>query len=138
MDPRWVTVPRSTTAAQWSGIYVTMNKDGAIVIGSTTHRRLGSPEAYIVHFEPYNKRLALEPAAIDAENAYPARVTGSRGAKVLRVRRLVTEFGIRPPDTIEFVGVRIENGNILVMDLTSIRISPKAHSQCRRGRTGGA
>jgi hypothetical protein len=130
-DARWLRVPRRGSG-QWLKVYVTLNKKGAIVIGSVTHRQLGSPEAYVIHLEPYNDRIALQPATLDTEDAYPARVTGSRGAKVLRVRRLVSDYGICPPDTVEFIDAKVERNGALVLDLKKIRISPKAHSQCRK------
>lgn len=135
-DARWIRVPRGG-AGRWAKMYVAMNRKGCIVIGSVTHKQLGSPEAYVVHLEPYNDRLALEPATLDAEDAYPARVTGSRGAKILRVHRLVTDYNIRPPDTIEFINPKVERSGILVLDLKKIRISPKAHSQCRKRKKEG-
>jgi len=131
-DERWVTVPRRDVPGPWQRSYVSLNRKGEIVIGSITHRELGSPEAYLVHLDRYTQRLALEPATLETKNAYPARVTGSSGAKRLTVRRLVTKFGIQTPDTVQFEDIKVIEGGTMVLDLKKIRISGRAHSQCRR------
>jgi hypothetical protein len=38
----------------------------------------------------------------------------------------------RQPDTLEFGGTKIDADGNLILDLRSVRISAKAHSQCRR------
>jgi hypothetical protein len=132
LPSQWTLVPRGDVAPHWSRLFVTLNKKGEIVLGGITHRRLGSPDAFLVKFDSLNKLLALVPATLDTENAYPARVKGGGGARVVRVHRLITEFAIRPPDTIEFMKLKIDLDGSLIMSLRDIRISPKAHSQCRR------
>lgn len=134
VTPRWNVLPRGDVAPHWSGLYVTLNKKGTFALSATTHARLGSPEAYLIKLDPMNERLALEPAKIGDDNAYPARIQGRRGAKVIRAVRVLTEWGIRPADTIEFTRPMIDGEGQLVLDLHKIRISPKAHSQCRKKR----
>ncbi len=127
----WTVLPRGEVAAHWSMLYVTMNPKGSIVISRTTHERLGSPPAFIIMFDRFNHRLGLKPAQIGEPNAYPARTYGRRGAKIIRAYRLLTEFGIHPPDLIEFERPQIDPDGLLVLDLRKIHISAKAHSQCR-------
>lgn len=110
---------------------MTLNKGGGMVMSGVTHERLGAPEAYFVMWDRFNQRLGLKPAKKGERNAYPARKYGKRGAKIIRAYRLLTEFGIRPPDTIEFERPQIDQDGNLILDLRKIRISPKAHSQCR-------
>lgn len=131
-EPNWITLPRGDVAAHWSGLYVTLNKKGTIALSATTHVRLGAPDAYRKKMDPMNERLALEPAKFGEANAYPARVQGRRGAKVVRAFRILTEWGIRPSDTIEFIQPKIDADGKLLLELRNIRISPKAHSQCRQ------
>ena len=128
----WKILPRGDVAPHWSGLYVTMNKQGAIVISRVTHERLGSPAAYLIMLDAFNHRLGLKPADSGTRHAYPARDYGRRrGSKIIRAYRIITEFGIRPPDTIEFQSPKIDPEGILILDLRNLRISPKAHSQCR-------
>lgn len=130
MEIEWTILRRGDVAAHWSGLYVSLNKRGALVMSKVTHERLGAPEAYFVMWDRFNQRLGLKPAKAKETNAYPARKYGKRGAKVIRAYRLITEFGIRPPDTLLFEPKIDQDGN-LILDLRTIRISPKAHSQCR-------
>lgn len=132
MNAEWTILPRGDVAAHWSGLYVTMNAKGTLVMSRIAHERLGSPEAFLIMWNRFDQKLALKPADKHEKNAYPARKYGRRGAKVVRAFRLLTEFGIRPPDTIEFENPKIDVEGRLILDLRKIRISPKAHSQCRK------
>ena len=132
MEGEWTILPRGDVAAHWSGLYVTLNKIGTLAMSRVTHERLGSPEAFMITWNRFAQKLALKPVVADSEHAYPARKYGRRGAKVVRAYRLVAQFGIRPPDTIEFIEPKIDTDGQLILDLRNIRISPKAHSQCRR------
>jgi len=132
MEIEWKILPRGDVAAHWSGLYVTMNRIGSIVISGVTHERLGYPAAFLIMYDRFNQRLGLKPTEPGTPNAYPARNQGRRGARIIRAFRLITEFGIRPPDTIEFERPKIDLDGVLILELRKIRISPKAHSQCRR------
>jgi hypothetical protein len=131
LPAQWSVVPRGDVAPHWTRIFVTMNTKGEIVLARRTHEILGSPEAYVVRIDTLNDLLGLEPATFATKDAYPARVKGGGGARVIRVHRLITQYNLRPPDTIEFMKTKIDLHGHLIMCLKEIRISPKAHSQCR-------
>ena len=131
MEVEWTILPRGDVAPHWSGLYVTMNRLGSIVMSRVTYERLGEPAAFLVMFDRFNHRLGLKPAEPGTRNAYPVRKQGRRGARIIRAYRLLTEFGIRPPDTIEFQQPKLDLDGHLILDLRTARISPKAHSQCR-------
>ena len=132
MEVEWKVLPRGDVAPHWSGLYVTMNSRGAIAMSRVTHERIGAPEAVLILYDAMHSLLALQPAKPGERNAYPVRNYGRRGAKIVRAYRLLTEFGIQPTDTIEFMKPRIDDESRLILPLSTIRISPKAHSQCRR------
>ena len=125
MNIEWTILPRGDVAPHWSGLYVTMNRIGSIVMSRVTHERLGEPAAVFIMFDRFNSRLGLKPAKVGERNAYPVRNYGRRGAQIVRAFRIVTEFGIRPPDTIEFQKPKIDLDGQLILDLRTIRISPK-------------
>lgn len=117
MEVEWTVLPRGDVAPHWSGLYVTMNKLGSIAISRVTHEQLGSPEAVLILFDRFNHRLALKPAKKREPHAYPVRKYGKRGAKIIRAYRLLTEFAIRPVDTVEFRGPKLDGDGNLVLDL---------------------
>ena len=65
-------LPRGDVAAQWSGVYVTMNRKGEIAMNGVTHRRLGGAEAFHVMFDKVNSRIGLRPTIAAIMHAYPA------------------------------------------------------------------
>lgn len=104
------------------------------MMSRVTHERIGSPEAVVIMFDAVNGRLALKPAKAGDANAYPVRKYGRRGGRIVRAYRLLTEFGIKPADTIEFWEPKIDDETRLILNLKETKISLKTHSQCRRKR----
>ncbi|MGE3466306.1 MAG: hypothetical protein AB7J13_05180 [Pyrinomonadaceae bacterium] len=135
MRQEWTLLPRDDFRTQSAGLYVSMNPLGEIVINGFTHTRLGAPAAFQILFDGVNNRIALKPADLGMKHAYPARKRGRTGARIIRAYRLLKEFGLKLPDTMEFQDIAIEE-QMLVMDLRTARISPKAHSQCRTKTAG--
>lgn len=134
MQLDWTILPRGDIHPASSRVYVTMNPKGEIVLNSTAFQRMGAPEAFQIFFNRTNNLIALRPAYAASKNAYPARKRGRRDARVVRAYRLLHEFGLRVPDTIEFPDAEIDREGQLVLDLRTARVSPRAHSQCRKKR----
>lgn len=131
---RWETLPRGDVSANHARNYVSLNKKGRFVLSKKTHERLGSPTHYLIKRDKDNPLLALEPATREMKNAYPTSIVGGGGAKAIHAHRLITEWGICPPDTIEFVKPKIDADGVLILNTRNIRLSPRAHSQCRKNR----
>lgn len=130
---QWLVLPRGD-AARWSGMYVTMNPKGKIALSRTTFERIGAPEAVLIMYDMMNARLALRPVSKDTQHAYPVRVYGACGGKIIRAYRLLTEFGIQPNETIEFQQPKIDPDGQLILDLKAIRISRRAEGWEKRRR----
>lgn len=129
----WKVLARGDAAAQFPLLYVTLSPQGSIVISRSTHEKMGSPSGYIILFDPLKHRLGLKAESTNNPNAYPARKSGRSGAKIIRAHRLIREFGVQPPDTLEFPEAKIVDG-VLILDLQTARTSPRAHSQRRYER----
>lgn len=132
MGVEWTLVPKDDIKAQWAGLYVSMNRLGSIVINHVAYERMDSPAAFQVMFDKRNSRIGLKPTALASKHAYRPRIQGRRGARIIRVNRLLKEFGLKVPDTLDFPDAEIDVDGMLIIDLRTARVSPKAHSQCRR------
>ena len=138
MRADWQEVPRGDIMPQYAGIYVTMNPAGDIVMSRVTYEMLGSPPAFVILFDKTNNRIGLKPAALATRNAYPVRVQKA-GAKMLRGHRLTREHRIILPQTIQFHDAEIDEDGILVLDLRTAKISPRARNHPRnRGKDQNA
>jgi hypothetical protein len=113
-------------------MYVTLNPVGKIALSRTTHERFGAPAAVLILYDPMTSRLGLRPVEPETQNAYPVRKYGPSGGRIIRAYRLLTEFGIQPQETVEFQQPKIDGDGQLILDLKSIRVSPRAHSRSRR------
>ena len=132
MSVEWNLVPKDDIRAQWAGLYVTINRIGSIVMNRVTYQRLGEPAAFHVMFDKVNSRIGLKPTSLSMKHAYRPCTQGRRGAKVVRANRLLKEYGVKIPDTLEFQDVEIDPDGMLIVDLRTARVSPKAHSQRRK------
>jgi hypothetical protein len=113
-------------------MYVTLNPAGKLALSRTTHERFGAPEAVLVMYDPMNARLGLRPVEREEQNAYPLRKYGRNGGRVIRAYRLLTEFGIKPQETVEFEQPKIDGDGQLILDLKGIRVSPRARGWKKR------
>src|SRR5437764_14012881 len=95
----WVQLPRGDVAPHSSVVYVTMNRKGEIALNKVAYKRLGEPTAFLIYYSRPNNMVALKPSSAAMNNAYPVRKQGRRGGRVVRAFRLLTEFGIKLPDT---------------------------------------
>jgi hypothetical protein len=126
MKADWRECPREKRTGQWSGIYVTMNARGYIVLGSSAYQRMGEPSAFLLWYDAANNRIGLKPTHVAMKNAFPAAKSGRHGGRLIRARRLLGEFGIIVKETIEFPEAEIDHEGILILDMRSARISTRA------------
>jgi len=131
MRADWQEVPRGDVQPQYAGIYVTMNPMGDIVMSRVTYEMLGEPKAFLILFDTTNKRIGLKPTALSTRNAYPVRVSNRSGAKMIRGHRLTREHRIDLPQTVRFYDADIDEDGILVLDLRTAKISPRALGHAR-------
>ena len=129
MRADWQEVPRGDVMPQYSGIYVTMNPQGDIVLSRVTYEILDSPPAFLILYDKTNNRIGLKPAALATKNAYPVRVSNRAGAKMVRGHRLTREHRIDLPQTVRFYDADIDEDGILVLDLRTARVSPRARNR---------
>ena len=130
MKADWVEVPRGDVMPQYAGIYVTMNPKGDIVMSRVTHEMLEGPPAFLIWYDKANSRIGLKPATLTTKNAYPARVKKS-GARMIRGHRLMRDHRIDLPYTVRFYDADINEDGILILELRTAKISPRAASHPR-------
>lgn len=132
MQVNWKQCPRGDAVGQWAKFYVTMNKRGYIVFSRKTYERLGSPSAFLLFFDAVNNRIGLKPTAAGIRDAYPVARYGKHGGKVVRAWRLMEEFGIELPGTLQFDNADVDREGKLVLDLRTAKLSQRGSRQARR------
>ena len=131
MRADWEELPSGDIPSHCAGIYATMNPRGHIVLSRVTHQMLGEPKAFVIFFDKVNNRIGLKPAALATRNAYLAGVRRN-GAKIIRAYRLLREYRINLPHTVQFYDADIDEEGMLVLDLRTAKISRRA---ANNGRT---
>ena len=133
MQIEWSIIPRGDVHPSDTRVYVTMNRRGEIVLNGTAYRRMGEPAAFLVMFDKTNSRIALKPTGATMKNAYPAGPRGRYGGRVVRAHRLLTEFGIKVPETLEFKDAEIDLDGQLILDLRTAKVSARGRAARNRG-----
>jgi hypothetical protein len=100
-----------------SGLHVTINKHGVILIGAKTFEQMGTPDAAVLLFDKVNSKIGLMPSHSRVENAYPMQTKGKNRYRVLRANRFCRHHGIKTDRTIEFPTAQINEDGILVLEL---------------------
>src|SRR5437868_6045895 len=95
----WVELPSGDVPPHASRLYATMNRKGEIALNKITYKRVGEPTAFIILYNRPNSLIALKPTADGVRNSYPVRRHGRKGGRIVRAFRLLTEYGIKLPDT---------------------------------------
>jgi hypothetical protein len=135
MKRNWKELSRGDTRPQWSGIYVTMNGKGRIVMNRAAYKRLGEPEAFTVLFDAANNSIGLRPTSHEMRNAYPAAPAGRHGGRRISAYRLLKEYSLRVPQTLIFPDADIDEDGILVLDLRTAEVSNRVRNHPRRRRS---
>ena len=126
MRADWIQIKRGDIMPQYAGIYVTMYRKGDIVMSRVTYEMLGAPKAFLILYDRTNRRIGLKPTHISTKNAYPALVSNRAGAKMVRGHRLTREQHIDLPATMRFYDADINDDGILILDLRTAKVSPRA------------
>jgi hypothetical protein len=132
MHVEWSILPKDDVVPHWSGFYVTMNRLGTIAMNRVTYQRMGEPAAFLIMFDKVNSRIALKPTTATMKHAYLAGKYGRRGGRRVRAFRLLTEYGIKIDETIEFKDAEIDMDGQLILDLRTAKLSPRARTQSKR------
>lgn len=131
MKPDWKECPKDHIQPQWSGMYITMNSKGSIVMSKYTYQRLGEPKAFVMYFDKVNSRIGLRPATPATRNAYKVGPSGKYGGKIIYGYRLTQEFGIDLPETVQFHDPEVDQDGMLVLDLRTARVSTRVWTKKR-------
>lgn len=132
MHTNWSILPKDDVKPHWAGAYVTLNRYGTIAMNKVTHRRIGEPAAVLIMFDRANSRIALRPTGVMTKHAYAVGKYGRHGGRRIRAFRMMTEFGIKVTETIEFTDAEVDKDGHLILDLRTARISPRAGSRNRK------
>lgn len=131
----WQECPRGDAVGQWAAFYVTLNMRGHLVMGRKTYERIGQPKAFLLLFDKTNSRIGLKPASLVTRNAYPVAKHGRHGGKMIRAYRMLQEFGLILPETIQFDASEVDDEGILILDLRTAKASNRARGHRKRGQS---
>ena len=134
MKGDWEEIAKEDGPAWAAGLHVTLNRHGYIVINRTAHEALGRPEAALLLFDRVNNRIGVRAANPGLRNAYRLSKHTRHGSRIVRAYRLLAKKGIDVPETLQFTDARIDEDDVLVLDLRTARISNRYLGRINRGR----
>ncbi len=128
---KWETCKQEKRPSRWRSLYATLNKKGSIAITRFTHESLGSPEAYIILFDPANETIGLKPAKNIDANAVEPRPKGIHGGFVVKAGTLISQFSLYISETTYFPRCFIDGDGVLILDLRDTRSASRAKDRNR-------
>ena len=117
MKGDWEEIPREDGPSWAAGPHVTLNKRGHIAFNRRAHELIGKPEAVLLLFDRINNRIGIRAANPGLRNAYKVKKTGRPGSRLVHAYRLLAKKGIDVPETLQFPDARIDEDQILILDL---------------------
>ncbi len=132
MKPDWHECPRGDVTGQWAAMYITLNRRGHFAMSRRTYERLDEPPAFVLYFDKVNNRIGLKPATLGTRNAFPVAKQGRHGGRLIRAWRLMQEFGIDLPETVQFHDIETDQDGLVMLDLRTAKVSNRSKGQSRR------
>lgn len=132
MKAEWVQIKRGDVLPWLAGLHVTLNGKGEIVFNRSTWNRLGSPDAVHILYDKTNNRIGLKPTRLAIDDAYPIQKNNRHGSRKVRAYRLLAEYAIDLPETVQFPTARIDEDGILILDLRTARVSERYLARMNR------
>ena len=126
MQRRWIDFEEGPDSLEKDDIYVTVNKQGELLINRIGYDALGKPEWVKLKFDKYHRAIGLERVPRDTPGAFPVKAKGRCGHHVIRAKPLCRRWEIEIPHTVRFLEPEFDEG-ILVLSLKKLK-------NARRGR----
>ena len=118
---KWEEFPVGPSGAV-SGLHVSLNRKGEILLGARTFRKFGEPEQVLLLFERRNMLIAIVPTTSKATNCYPLIEKRNGGHRVIRANLFCRHYGIAFGRTIAFNTAIIDDDGKLILDLRDVRV----------------
>ena len=114
----WLEFRQPAKRTNSNGLFVRLAPThGEIYMNLMTHIRLGSPEAFVLLFDPKTGTIGLRPSDAETPSAVMVRDLGGKAYKVIRVRPFLHEHGIYTDRTVQFPTASIDEDGILCLNL---------------------
>lgn len=117
---KWEEFPVGPSGAV-SGLHVSLNRKGEILIGARTFRKFGEPEQVLLLFDRRLKTIGIVPTTAKATNCYPLIEKKNGGHRVIRANLFCRHYGILTDHTIVFNTAEIDEDGVLILNLNEYR-----------------
>ena len=99
-------------------IYVSVNYKGQFLLSKGAVGALGSPDAVVLLFNRWMFKIGIRACSPYATNAFPLKPRPLAHSRMIHASTFCRNYGIKPPGTIAFHGIKFEKDDILTLDLT--------------------
>lgn len=128
---KWEILKQDTRPNRWRSLYATLNLKGSIAITRFTHEALGSPEAYVILFDPVHETIGLKPARAKDANAVLPTPKGRHGGLTIKAGTLISQFSVYINETTTFPRCFIDRDGVLILDMRDTRSASRGRNKAR-------
>ncbi len=118
MTRNWTEFDAGPAQTARDEIYVSMNRRGEIILNRLAVEQLGHPEAVVLLFDEETDTIGLKPSTRLFANAYPLKLKGQCGHRVVRGWPFVSRYKLQIDGTVRFRTANVEDG-VLILELRS-------------------
>ena len=105
-------------------LHVTVSNHHRIQFNAYTYQKLGSPEAVCLYFNRREQKIAIQPAALRFNEAFPVTPRISRSTRVILAAPFFTNYGIKITATHKFIRPEIDTDGRLILNLNeTVKVS---------------
>jgi hypothetical protein len=115
-------------------LHVSLCSRGRITIGSRALKKFGNHEYVVLLFDRVNSLIGIGPSSRHTKHAYPMKLEAKSkrysNHRIILASRFCRHYGITTPQQrIAFVGARVNEDGILVLDLKKTRVLSRPRKQ---------
>jgi len=93
--------------------------------------KLTQPESVVMLFDPETDTAGLRPASPLMPNAYPVRLKGKWGTRLISAKSFAEKYEIKLDNTVRFLTAAIEDG-ILILEFRHMSSAARKQKKARR------
>ncbi|MEP6849379.1 MAG: hypothetical protein ABI999_11020 [Acidobacteriota bacterium] len=116
MERKWTEFEVGPRRAAEKGLYVSLNKEGDLLISGARYEALKGQDAVVLLFDSTTWTIGLRPASYDLPNAYPIIKKGNHGNKQVCIRPFMRKHEMRVEHGMRFMTAAIED-RVLVLEM---------------------
>ena len=98
-------------------LYVSINRKGQILLNKKAVECLEAPPVLVLFFIKPSQKIGIRAARPIDKGAFPLKTRPRSHSRMIHASPFCRNYGIRVGGTVSFVGIKLDNDGLLILDL---------------------